>query len=119
MLNGRSRNYVLQLMAEVIPSERWGVSAGAPADVTVHIKNGWLPYPGANDWRINSIGAFTGMGITYQIAILTGPPAGGSQSEGYGITTIQDVAAVINRNWPTSARPRAASAPLTRPAVTP
>ena len=98
VLNTRSRNYVLQLMAEVIPSQRWGVSAAAPADVTVHIKNGWLPYPGAIDWRINSIGAFTGVGITYQIAVLTGPPSGGSQSEGYGITTIENIAAIINRN---------------------
>jgi hypothetical protein len=38
------------------------------------------------------------VGITYQIAVLTGPPPGGSQSEGYGITTIENVAAVINRN---------------------
>ena len=33
------------LMAQVVPSERWGVPAGAPADVTVHVKNGWLPQP--------------------------------------------------------------------------
>jgi hypothetical protein len=98
VLNNRSRNYVLQLMAEVIPSERWGVSAAAPGDVTVHIKNGWLPFPGANDWRINSIGAFTGTGISYQIAVLTAPPPGGSQGEGYGITTIENIAGVINRN---------------------
>lgn len=97
VLNNRSRDYVLQLMSEVTPSERWGVSAGAPASVTVHIKNGWLPYPGSDDWRINSIGAFTGTGITYQIVVLTGPPAGSGQSEGYGITTTENVAAVINR----------------------
>ena len=66
--------------------------------MTVHIKNGWLPYPGDDDWRINSIGAFTGKGITYQIAILTGPPDGDGQGESYGITTIQAAAAVINRN---------------------
>ncbi len=74
------------------------IGCRASTDVTVHIKNGWLPYPGAIDWRVNSIGAFTGVGITYQIAVLTAPPTGGSQGEGYGITTIENIAAVINRN---------------------
>ena len=49
--------------------------------MTVHVKNGWLPYPdtdlGASDWHINSIGAFTGTNVSYQIVILTaaGRPA--------------------------------------------
>ncbi len=96
VLSKSSRRYVLRLMANVISSERWGVSAGAPSDVTVHLKNGWLPYPDADDWRINSIGAFTGKNISYQIVVLTGPAAG-EQSESYGITTIQLAADVINR----------------------
>ncbi len=98
VLSGPSRHYVLSLMAQVVSYERWGVSAGAPSGVTVHIKNGWLPYPGSNDWRINSIGAFTGKGITYEIAILTGPSGGAGQAESYGIDTIQLAAAAINRN---------------------
>jgi beta-lactamase class A len=96
VLGKNSRNYVLGLMAHVISSERWGVPAGAPSDVTVHVKNGWLPYPRADDWHINSIGAFTGKHIAYQIAILTGPPASGGQGESYGIQTVQDAAEVIN-----------------------
>lgn len=98
VLSGSSRSYVLRLMAEVIGSERWGVSAGAPSSVTVHIKNGWLPYPGAADWRINSIGAFTGKGVAYQMVILTRPPDDEGQGESYGIETIEAIAAVINRN---------------------
>jgi len=98
VLSNSSRAYVLSLMSKVIASERWGVSAGAPDDVTVHIKNGWLPFPGAADWNINSIGAFTGKGIAYQIVILTAPPSRAEgQGESYGIQTIQDAAAVINR----------------------
>jgi Beta-lactamase enzyme family len=96
VLRKSSRQYVLRLMAEVIPSERWGVSAGTPRNVTVHLKNGWLPYPKARDWRINSIGAFTGKHISYQIVVLTGPAADG-QSESYGIQTVQLAADVINR----------------------
>lgn len=97
VLSNSSRGYVLWLMSKVISSERWGVPAGAPADVTVHVKNGWLPYPKADDWHINSIGAFTGKGIDYQIVVLTGPPAAGGQGEAYGIDTVQAAARVINR----------------------
>ncbi len=98
VLGKNSRSYVLWLMAHVIPAERWGVPAGAPSDVTVHVKNGWLPYPQARDWHINSIGAFTGKNISYQIVILTGPPAGRGQGESYGIQTVQAAAEVINRD---------------------
>lgn len=97
VLGKYSRRYVLTLMAEVIPAERWGVSAGAARGITVHIKNGWLPYPEGDDWNINSIGAFTGEDISYQIVILTGPPTAGGQGEGYGIQTIEDAADAINR----------------------
>jgi len=92
VLDAPSRAYALRLMAEVVPSERWGVPAGAPASVTVHVKNGWLPYPGAADWRINSIGDFTGHHTSYSISMLT---AGNPNIE-YGIVTIQEVAEVIN-----------------------
>ena len=93
VLSAQSRNYVLWLMANVVAYERWGVSAGAPADVTIHLKNGWLPYPDGSDWHINSIGAFTGHGIGYQIVILTSGNAG----ESYGIQTVQAAAYVINK----------------------
>jgi Beta-lactamase enzyme family len=94
VLSTASRRYVLSLMVHVIPPQRWGVSAGAPSDVTVHIKNGWLPYPDSADWHINSIGAFTGRGIRYQIAALTS----GDPSMAYGIETIQRAARVINEH---------------------
>jgi len=93
VLSTASRNYVLYLMANVIPSQRWGVPAGAPANVKVHVKNGWLPYPNADEWHVHSIGAFTGHDISYQIVILTF----GEQTESYGINTVQAAARVINR----------------------
>lgn len=103
VLGKYSRRYVLGLMASVVSSQRWGVSADAPPEVTVHIKNGWLPYPDSNlsgsDWHVNSIGAFTGNGIGYQIVVLTAPSSASDpdQTEGYGITTIEDAAGVVNR----------------------
>ena len=117
VLGKNSRSYVLSLMAQVIASERWGVSAGAPSDVTVHIKNGWLPYPGADDWHINSIGAFTGTNISYQIVVLTGPPAKGDQGESYGIQTVQAAAEVINRELAGHYSPSSAQAALPGPAA--
>lgn len=97
VLNRGSRGYVLTLMSEVIASQRWGVSAGAPSAEKLHIKNGWLPYPGAADWNINSIGTFSGPN-NYQMVILTAPPSGKTQGESYGIGTIQAAASVFNRD---------------------
>jgi hypothetical protein len=95
VLSTPSRRYVLYLMAHVEAGQRWGVTAGAPAKVTVHVKNGWLPYPSHPvQWNINSIGAFTGTGITYQIAMLTT----NNQSEDYGIDTIRDACRYLNWN---------------------
>ncbi len=78
-------------MANVIASQRWGVPAGAPNTVMVHVKNGWLPYPG-NDWVINSVGIFTTKHRTYTIAMLTY----GNPSMAYGIDTIESAAEVIH-----------------------
>jgi beta-lactamase class A len=100
VLSNTSRGYVLWLMSNVVPSQRWGVPAGAPADVTVSVKNGWLPDPVTGRWHINSIGVFRSLGayrsrhIGYQIAVLTD----GNSSRSYGIATIQAVARVINRD---------------------
>jgi hypothetical protein len=97
LLGPYARGYILSLMAQVTSSQRWGVSAGVGAGVTVHIKNGWLAHPAASDWIINSLGVFTGTNINYQMAVLNTSAVGG-QTEGYGIQTDEDVAGIINRN---------------------
>ena len=91
VLGAVSRSYALNLMAHVIPSQRWGVPAGAPAGLTV--KNGWLPRA-AHGWRIHSIGCFTGRGGGYSIAVLTQDNA----SMAYGVATVEAIAMVINRD---------------------
>jgi beta-lactamase class A len=93
VLDTASRRYALSLMAHVIPSERWGVPAGAPTRLTVHVKNGWLPLP-THGWRINSIGCFTGLGGGYSIVVLTQD----NPTMTYGIRTIEAIARVINRD---------------------
>ena len=92
VLSAASRSYQLGLMAQVISSQRWGTPSGAPGDVTVHVKNGWLPESAG--WHINSIGAFTGKEKNYQIAVLTD----GNPSEQYGIDTIEAVARAVHRD---------------------
>ena len=93
VLDTASRDYALGLMARVIPSQRWGVPAGAPRSLTVHVKNGWLPlYP--YGWRINSIGCFTGRGVSYSVVVLTQD----NPTMTYGIDTVQAVAWAVNRD---------------------
>jgi beta-lactamase class A len=92
VLSNASRSYVLWLMSKVIASQRWGVPYGAPSDVTVSVKNGWLPYPASDDWHVNSIGAFRGHDISYRIVVLTS----GNPTMAYGVGTIQAAAKVIN-----------------------
>ena len=93
MLDTSARDYALSLMAHVIPAQRWGVPAGAPARLTVHVKNGWLPLA-THGWRIHSIGGFTGRGGGYSIVVLTQD----NPTMAYGIATIEAIAEVINRD---------------------
>jgi Beta-lactamase enzyme family len=94
LLDSASRAYALGLMSQVISAQRWGTPYGAPDDVTVHVKNGWLADP---LWHVNSLGVFTGKDGTdknYLIAVLTD----GNPTEQDGIDTIQNVAKVVHRD---------------------
>jgi len=93
VLDTASRRYALSLMAQVVPSERWGVPAGAPTRLTVHVKNGWLPRA-THGWRIHSIGCFTGRGGGYSIVVLTED----NPTMAYGIRTIEAIARVIHHD---------------------
>jgi hypothetical protein len=96
VLNAHAQEYELKLMAQVIPSQHWGVSASAPRGFTVCIKNGWAPLPFVNSpWWVNSTGAFTTTDPArdYTIVVLTR----GNADETTGVTTIEDVAGPINR----------------------
>lgn len=90
VLDSSGRGYELGLMADVVASQRWGVSAGAAADVTMQLKDGWMPDPSL--WVINSIGDFADDDGDYSMAILTM----GNPSMDYGVDTVQAVAQVIN-----------------------
>ena len=85
LLSPAQRSYVLSLMENVTPDQRWGISGGVPAGVTVALKNGWLPLNDANtDWQVNSVGWVSGAGRDYLIAVFST----GNPTEQYGIDTI-------------------------------
>jgi len=92
VLGTSSRHYALALMADVIPDQRWGVPAGAPRRLVVHVKNGWLPLA-PYGWRINSIGGFTGHGEKYSIVVLTQD----NPTMEYGVDTVEAIARGVNR----------------------
>jgi hypothetical protein len=92
LLSAAQRSYALSLMENVTSGQRWGVSGGVPADVTVALKNGWLPLDGADtNWQVNSVGWVSGEGRDYLIAVLTT----GNPTEQYGIDTINALSARI------------------------
>jgi hypothetical protein len=92
LLTAADRGYALSLMENVTPSQRWGVSGGVPAGVTVALKNGWLPLDSSDtNWQINSVGWISGRGRDYLMAVLTT----GNPTEQYGISTIDGLAALV------------------------
>jgi len=92
LLTAADRSYVLSLMENVTPTQRWGVSSGVPVQATVALKNGWLPLNSADsDWQVNSVGWISGRGRDYLIAVLTT----GNPTERYGIDTIDQLAAMV------------------------
>jgi beta-lactamase class A len=95
VLSTNYRNFELYLMNH-INIGTWGVPTGAPSGLTVYHKNGWLYDPVL--WVINTIGAVEGHGRDYKMAILTYNNPGGTYGENYGITTVNDIAYVANRD---------------------
>lgn len=92
LLSPAQRSYVLSLMENVTPDQRWGISGGVPAGVTVALKNGWLPLNDANtNWQVNSVGWVSGAGRDYLIAVFST----GNPTEQYGIDTINALSSDI------------------------
>ncbi|GAA2228586.1 serine hydrolase [Streptomyces amakusaensis] len=106
LLNDDSRAYARKLMREVVPSQRWGTPAGAPATATVQVKNGWLPRK-THGWRVHSVGAFTGKGHDYTITVLTQ----GNKSMNDGVNSIQAVSRAVHKALNPKAPARTAFAP--------
>jgi Beta-lactamase enzyme family len=107
VLGTSSRDYALALMADVIPAQRWGVPAGAPRSLVVHVKNGWLPLA-PHGWRINSLGGFTGHDEKYSIVVLTQD----NPTMAYGVATVERIAEAVNRDLNPGATARVPAATI-------
>jgi hypothetical protein len=91
-LSSADRQFALSLLENVTSAQRWGVSGGVPAGVTVALKNGWLPLDAASsNWQINSVGWVSGNGRDYLMAVLST----GNPSEQYGIDTLNALGAMV------------------------
>ncbi|GHG94295.1 hypothetical protein GCM10018780_17440 [Streptomyces lanatus] len=93
VLSDNSRGYILRLMRQVVPSQRWGTPYGVPSGVSVAVKNGWLRRD-AHGWRVHSVGVFKGRGHDYTVTVLTH----GNRDMKYGVNSIQRIAKVIHRD---------------------
>jgi beta-lactamase class A len=106
VLRSADQAYARSLMRSVVPAQRWGISAGAPAGATIELKNGWLPHDGS--YRVNSIGHVADATHNYVIAVLTTTPGTGYSSFTYGIATIEGVTRLLWGQSPTSPAVRVA-----------
>lgn len=91
VLDANSRKYARYLLKNVTLTQRWGVSEGVPAGVTVALKNGAQPLNArASRWQADSVGWVYGGGRNYLIAMLsTGDPG-----EQYGVETLNHLGAM-------------------------
>ncbi|MEU2431296.1 serine hydrolase [Streptomyces sp. NPDC007861] len=110
LLTDASRSYILQLMNQVVSSQRWGAPAGAPATARIHVKNGWLSRS-THGWRVHSTAAFTGGGHDYQITVLTYD----NKTMNDGINTIQAVARAVHKDLNPTAPTRLGYTPTATP----
>ncbi|MFF8022324.1 serine hydrolase [Streptomyces sp. NPDC007896] len=97
VLDRDARTYALRLMNRVVPEQRWGTPAGAPATATVQVKNGWLPRD-THGWRVHSVGVFTGGGHDYGMAVLSQD----NRAMADGVATVEGAARAVNRDLNTS-----------------
>ncbi|RAY13306.1 serine hydrolase [Actinomadura craniellae] len=71
-LDRAGREYVLGLMAQVVPEQRWGVSAAARPGEPVALKNGWQRRLAHGKlWAVNSVGRVRTGGHDLLIAVLS------------------------------------------------
>ncbi len=86
LLSPRSTGYVLGLMGDVIPSQRWGAGAvGYPSAVPLAFKAGWGPEAGGG-YLVRQT-AIVGSGDRGYVLSMLALPAGGSFAEGVSLVT--------------------------------
>ncbi|QES15711.1 hypothetical protein DEJ45_27270 [Streptomyces venezuelae] len=104
------RPQAMDLMGQVVRDQAWGVTAGAPRTVKVHLKNGWLPRA-THAWRVHSIGiarpAPDAPPVDYRIALLSHD----NPTMRYGVRTLEGVALAVHRRLSGAAAARGFTPP--------
>jgi hypothetical protein len=92
VLDKNDQKYALYLLENVTPSQRWGISGGVPAGVTLALKTGWQSLGAGNsNWQVNSVGWASGDGRNYLMAVFST----GNPSEQYGVDTLNHLGAMV------------------------
>jgi hypothetical protein len=90
------RRFARELLAGVVPGQRWGIAQAMPSWVRIYFKGGWRPEE--TGWIVHQAGLAERGGRRVALAVLTD----GDRTEGYGQDTVEGVARRVLR-------------PLTRP----
>jgi len=93
ILDAAHRAPLVQAMGSVVESQRWGVTAGAPAGTVVRQKNGFAG-SACCGWRVNSVGVIEHVGGPVVLAVLSD----GWASMAQGIPPIESVARAVNES---------------------
>ncbi|MEO6414183.1 MAG: hypothetical protein ABIO48_16465 [Pedococcus sp.] len=94
-LTAGSARVLLDLMEDVIPEQKWGISAAAHRGDRVCLKNGWLPRSTLGKrWIINSIGRITSPTVDLRLAILSQKWT----SQAQGIEVVERAAALTRKH---------------------
>lgn len=88
VLTSESQAYEQSLMADVIDSQRFGVSAAADDAADAALKVGYLRRSATGLWDVNSIGEIEAGGATYLVAVLSEDNA----SYDAGVALVNEVA---------------------------
>lgn len=104
LLSGSDTEYVLGLMRDVIPSQRWGAGeAGYPSTVPLGFKGGWGPENGGG-YLVRQT-AIVGSGDTGYVLSMIALPDGGAFTEGTAMLTA--IASWAQRHLPIVSAPSA------------
>jgi hypothetical protein len=90
ILDNASRLYEINLMENVIASERFGLGWGSPVGATVGVKDGYYPET-TTGWQLNTTGFVKFHGRFYLATIMTAH----NPNEDYGISTLTTISSDI------------------------
>jgi len=93
ILDAAHRAPLVTAMGSVVPSQRWGVTAGTPPGTLVRQKNGFAG-SACCAWRVNSVGVIEHVGGPLVLAVLSD----GWGSMAQGIPAIESVARAVNES---------------------